>query len=103
MDLAEALNAENHQETVRQYLARGVDYNANGFVALNTAMLSGGAFVLIPKNVEMEKPLSLLFIAEASEAMRLLPRVLVIAEENSKATLSRVMRMSAKAPVLQTR
>lgn len=88
IDLAEAVNADGHQETVRQYLARGVDYNANGFVALNTAMLSGGAFVLIPKDVEMERPLSLLFISEAGEGNTAsLPRVLVVAGENSKATL----------------
>ena len=73
---------------VREYLARGVDYNSNGFVALNTAMLSGGAFVFIPRNVEMETPLSLLFISDASEVNAASwPRVLVIAEENSKATL----------------
>ena len=88
IDLAEALNAEIHQERVREYLARGVDYNRNGFVALTTAMLSGGAFVLIPRNVEIEKPLSLLFISDASELNAASgPRVLVVAEENSKATL----------------
>lgn len=88
VDLAEAFNGDSHQETVREYLARGVDYNANGFVALNTAMLSGGAFVLIPKNVEIDKPISLLFIADANEVNTASwPRVLVVAGENSKATL----------------
>ena len=70
---------------IREYLARGVGYNANGFVALNTAMLSGGAFILIPRNVEIDQPLSLLFISTGNVAS--FPRVLVIAEENSKATL----------------
>ncbi|HKR59043.1 MAG TPA: Fe-S cluster assembly protein SufD, partial [Pyrinomonadaceae bacterium] len=58
------------------------------FVALNTAMLSGGAFVFIPKNLEIVKPLSLLFISEATNKnVAAFPRVLVVAGENSKATL----------------
>ena len=88
MNLAQALMAEEHRELIREHLARTVDYNTNGFIALNTAMISGGAFVHIPRNVELEQALSLLFIAEAGgDEVTAFPRVLVIAEENSKATI----------------
>jgi Fe-S cluster assembly protein SufD len=88
MNLAQALMAEEHRELIREHLARTVDYNTNGFIALNTAMISGGAFVHIPRNVELEQPLSLLFIAEpGDDEVSAFPRVLVIAEENSKATI----------------
>ena len=60
--LDEAIKEPTYQELIREYLARGVGYNTNGFVALNTAMLASGAFVLIPRDVEIEQPLSLLFI-----------------------------------------
>ena len=83
--LDQAIQEQSYQELVREYLARGVGYNTNGFVALNTAMLSGGAFILIPGNVEIDQPLSLLFISTGNVAS--FPRVLVIGEENSKATL----------------
>ena len=85
LGLAEALESQTHQELIREHLGRGVDYNTNGFVALNTAMVANGAFVLIPKNVEIDKPLSLLFISAGNVAS--FPRVLVIAEAHSKATL----------------
>jgi len=85
VNLTEALETPTHQELIREYLGRGVGYNTNGLVALNTAMLGNGAFVLIPKNVELEQPLSLVFISTGNVAS--FPRVLVIAEANSKATL----------------
>jgi Fe-S cluster assembly protein SufD len=88
MDLREALGTESHHDLIREHLARGVDYNANGFVALNTAMIDGGAFVLIPKNTEITKLISLLFIADpAAGNVASFPRVLVVAAEHSKATL----------------
>jgi Fe-S cluster assembly protein SufD len=88
MNLSQALLEDEHRELIREHLARTVDYNTNGFIALNTAMISGGAFVHIPRNVELEQPLSLLFIAEAnSDEVAAFPRVLVIAEENSRATI----------------
>lgn len=88
IDLAKAIAAENHSELIREHLARSVDYNSNGFIALNTAMIASGAFVLIPKGVEIQRPLSLLFISDSSSGpVAAFPRVLIIAEENSKATL----------------
>lgn len=81
----EAIKEPAYQELIREYLARGVGYTTNGFVALNTAMLASGAFILIPRNVEVHKPLSLLFVSSGNVAS--FPRVLVIAESNSKATL----------------
>ena len=88
IDLAEAISTEQYQEQIREYFARGVDYNVNGFVALNTAMLSGGAFIFIPRNTEIVKPLSCLFITEANAGnVVAFPRSLILAGENSRATL----------------
>jgi Fe-S cluster assembly protein SufD len=83
--LDEAIKEPAYEEVIREYLGRGVGYNTNGFVALNTAMLASGAFILIPGNVEVHQPLSLLFLSAGTVAS--FPRVLVIAEANSKATL----------------
>lgn len=88
IDLAAAIVDENYREVVREHLARGVDYNAAGFSALNTAMFSSGAFILIPKGVEIETPLHLLFISDSANASpATFPRVLVVAEEHSRATM----------------
>ena len=49
IDLSEAIGDERYSEIVRTNLARHADYVSNGFTALNTAFVSEGAFVYIPK------------------------------------------------------
>ena len=48
IDLAAALQSEHYGLVAQEYLARVVECGENGFTALNTALISHGAFVLIP-------------------------------------------------------
>jgi Fe-S cluster assembly protein SufD len=99
MDLAVAVADERYSEIAREQLARHADFVSNGFTALNTAFTSQGAFVYIPKNVTLEVPLQLLFISDAGAENGLSsPRVLVIAEENSNATLIESYVSTTDAP-----
>jgi Fe-S cluster assembly protein SufD len=82
--LADALN--EHAEIVRERLARYADYNANSLTALNTAFVSEGALLFIPKGVRVEAPIHLLFLSEAAETVSF-PRVLIVAERGSAATV----------------
>jgi Fe-S cluster assembly protein SufD len=86
IDLGQAFADERYIDIVRTHLGRQADYVINGFTALNTAFISHGAFVLIPKGITVEAPIHLLFIAESERAANF-PRVLIIAEENSSATI----------------
>ena len=62
--------------------------NDERFVHLNTAFLSEGAVVHIPKNVALEQPIHLLFVTKADHGpLATFPRVLVILEENSQAKI----------------
>lgn len=88
IDLAEAIADANYGELIREHLARNADYNANTFTALNTAFFTSGAFILIRKGTELESPLHLNFISDPSDPDKAnFPRVLVISEENSRATV----------------
>ena len=88
LDLSEALADERYSEIARAHLARHADSVANGFTALNTAFIHHGAFVYVPKGVSLRVPLHLLFISDSDQANEVtFPRVLVVAEENSSATL----------------
>jgi Fe-S cluster assembly protein SufD len=86
IDLAQALADERYSEIARAHLSRQADYVVNGFTALNTAFINHGAFVYIPKGVIVEAPIHLFFTVQ-SESTANFPRVLVIAEENSSATI----------------
>jgi Fe-S cluster assembly protein SufD len=88
IDLAEALQSDSYRQLLQEHLARIVPYGDNGFTALNTAFIANGALVLIPKGVRIEAPLHLLFVSDAARPHTAsFPRVLVIAEENSSATI----------------
>lgn len=83
--LAEAL-AANHP-ALKPHLARYAQFNTT-FPALNTAFLSDGAFIYVPRSAVVVEPILLLFVSTASEAPTVShPRILIVAEENSQATV----------------
>jgi len=88
LDLSKAIADPTHGVTVREYLARNADYNDNGLTALNTAFLKSGVFILIPKDTKLDAPLQVTFFSDAQQPnSATFPRALVVAEENSSATL----------------
>jgi Fe-S cluster assembly protein SufD len=88
VDLFSAAADARYNKTVRKYLARNAGYHNNGLTALNTAFLQSGVFICIPKNVKLETPVQITFVTDAAaQANASFPRVLVVAEENSSATL----------------
>lgn len=73
LTLGEALKNEKYGETVKQNLARFVVPETNGFTALNSAFLSDGAFLFVPRNVKVAAPIQLLFVSTNGKAS--FPRV----------------------------
>jgi Fe-S cluster assembly protein SufD len=89
IDLSAAIEHENYGEIVREHIGRNADYVRNAFTALNTAFIgSSGVFIYIPRNVRVQVPLHVLFISAGAEPNSVtFPRVLVVAEESSGATI----------------
>lgn len=86
IDLSAAIADERYREIAWKHLAQQADYVVDGFTALNTALISHGAFVYIPRDVVVKAPLHLLFISDGAQTASF-PRVLVVAGENSSATV----------------
>ncbi len=88
LELSDALRDERYSDLIRQHLARHADYNADAFTALNTAFLSSGAFLLVSKGAVVNRPVHLLFVSdERATGSVCFPRVLVVAQADSSATL----------------
>ncbi len=88
LDLREALRGDEYETTLREYLEHPA--LANGFAALNTALFTSGLFLKIPRDVNVETPIHLLFMGETraeNPPPAGFPRVLIVAEENSSATI----------------
>ena len=86
VDLFSAAADARYNKIVRKYLARNAGYHDNGLTALNTAFVQSGVFLWIPKNVKLERPLQITFLADAENVVSF-PRLLIVAEENSSATV----------------
>ncbi len=78
--------AEAYEDkTFKANLAKGVEYDFNGFAALNTAFVEQGVFIHVPKNTKIEDPIHLVFIGENETAN--FSRVLYVGEKQSEAEI----------------
>jgi Fe-S cluster assembly protein SufD len=78
--------AKEHSDLVKKYFMKdGVKVDEHRLTALNAALLNGGVFVYVPKNVEVQEPLQAVFVREDEEAA-LFNHVIVVAEDNSSVT-----------------
>lgn len=77
--------AREHGDLVQKYLHQAVKSDENLLTALHSAMWSGGVFLYVPKNVEIDVPLQSIFLLDDSKAV-FAPHVLIVAEANSRVT-----------------
>ncbi|HEX6648154.1 MAG TPA: Fe-S cluster assembly protein SufD [Pyrinomonadaceae bacterium] len=97
IDLFNAGADARYNKIVRKYLARNAGYHNNGLTALNTAFLQSGVLIWIPKNVQLQTPLQVTFVADgATQNSANFPRLLIVAEENSTATVIESFVASSK-------
>jgi Fe-S cluster assembly protein SufD len=85
-NLASALAKDS--ALIEKYLGKYAHTASNTFAALNQAFFTDGAFIFVPKGVEVAEPVQLIYISSAKNSGEtILPRNLVIAEANSKLTV----------------
>ncbi|MBS4195240.1 Fe-S cluster assembly protein SufD [Lederbergia citri] len=78
--------AKEHPELVQKYFMKdAVKVDEHKLTALHAALLNGGAFLYIPKNVEVKDPVQSVFIFDDKEAA-MFNHVLVVADDNSSVT-----------------
>jgi Fe-S cluster assembly protein SufD len=63
-------------------------YDAHAFTALNTAFMVDGAVLQIAKDTEVDRPIHLLFVTDATAAKGMMhPRNLIVVGKHAKATI----------------
>ena len=80
MDTDSALR--EYPELFKKYFNTLVKYNENKFTALNGAVWSGGTFIYIPPNTELDRPLQSYFRIN-SKNMGQFERTLIVVDDNS--------------------
>ncbi|MFJ7738111.1 Fe-S cluster assembly protein SufD [Lysinibacillus sp. NPDC097287] len=75
-----------HSELVEKYfMTEAVKVDEHKLTALHAALVNGGVFVYVPKNVIVEEPLQVVFLNDDADAS-LFNHVLLVAEANSAVT-----------------
>ncbi|TAA71908.1 Fe-S cluster assembly protein SufD [Planococcus salinarum] len=75
-----------HGDLVKKYfMTNGVKADEHKLTALNAALMNGGAFLYVPKNVEVEEPVQVVFYHDDADAS-LFNHVIVVADTSSKVT-----------------
>lgn len=75
-----------HGDLVQKYLGTAVKSGEWKYLALNAALWAGGAFLYVPKDVEVALPVQLTQ-AIASDGRAVFPRTLIIAERNARVSI----------------
>ncbi|MGC5012090.1 Fe-S cluster assembly protein SufB [Streptosporangium sp. DT93] len=73
---------KEHEEIFKEYFGTVIPVGDNKFAALNTATWSGGSFIYVPPNVNVEIPLQAYFRIN-TENMGQFERTLIVVDENS--------------------
>ncbi len=77
---------KEHSDLVEKYFMKdAVKVDEHRLTALHAALLNGGVFVYVPKNVQIKEPIQTVFWQEDPESA-LFNHVLVVADENSELT-----------------
>ncbi len=88
-----------HADLVDAHLDTYTRGDSEVFTALNTAFLTDGLFVYVPKGAALEKPIHLIHVFDAPRDVLVQPRVLVVAEENAQVTVVETARVRGKGRV----
>jgi len=83
-DLSSAVRL--YPELVEKYLGAQVAIDNSKFAALNAAMFSGGVFLYVPKNVQIDAPIHTLY-QSTQDLSAVFPRTLAVLEEGAEAVL----------------
>ncbi|HJE19114.1 MAG TPA: Fe-S cluster assembly protein SufD [Aliicoccus persicus] len=78
--------SENHKELVEKYfMTDGVKVDEHKLAAYHAAMLNGGLFVYVPKNVKVPTPIQMVVLHDDENAS-LFNHLLLVADEGSEVT-----------------
>ncbi|MDQ0198881.1 Fe-S cluster assembly protein SufD [Neobacillus ginsengisoli] len=78
--------AREHGELLKKYfMTQSVKADEHRLTALHAALVNGGVFLYVPKNVEISEPIQAVFLQDDADA-NLFNHVIVVADDNSSVT-----------------
>ena len=85
VSLAEAL--ESPPEWLKQTLSKAGPREDDAVFALNTALMTGGVILRLPKGLTLDKPIHLIHLDGTGDPATIVTRNVIVAEESASATI----------------
>lgn len=79
--------ATQHADLVKKHLGTVVKASESKWAAMNLALFAGGAFLYVPRNVQLEEPFEIVYYV-SKDAGATYPRTLIVAEELSSVNVA---------------
>lgn len=84
-----SLKHNNHQDILEKYWNSCLPQETDALVAINTALAQEGAFVYVPKNVVVDKPIQVVYASSnVQQDLFLQTRALIVVEENAQVQIT---------------
>ncbi len=97
--MSAALNKEKYKPVIEKYFNKIA--KQDNLTSLNTAFATEGAYINIPKNTEVQKPIQIINFTTGSETATMLqPRNLIVVGENSQVQIIERHQSLTSNPVL---
>ena len=97
--MSSALSKPKYKAVIENYFNKVA--KQDNLTSLNTAFATEGAYIHIPKNVEVEKPIQIINFTTGSEAATMLqPRNLIVVDENAHVQIIERNQSLTSNPVL---
>lgn len=78
---------EKYPKLVQKYLlAKSLKPTDNRLISLNLALMNGGSFLYVPKNVQVKDSIQAIYLQDNNVKKDFVPHVLVVADEGSELT-----------------
>ncbi|MBS1752069.1 MAG: Fe-S cluster assembly protein SufD [Bacteroidetes bacterium] len=84
---------------LKLYLSKFIPLQKNPFAALNTALFQNGIVIEAEKNAIVDKPIHLIHVYNAEDPVFIHPRLLVIANRNSKLQVVESVFVTGESPL----
>ncbi|MGX7014101.1 Fe-S cluster assembly protein SufD [Vagococcus silagei] len=86
---------QEHGDLMKEYfMTKAVKYDEDRLTSFHAAMLNGGVFLYVPKNVVVKDAFEALFYHNAQDNSAFIKHVLIVADENSELTYVERMQSS---------
>ena len=97
--MSAALSKNKYASVIKKHFNKSIE-KSDSLSQLNTAFSKEGAYVHIPKNIVLEKPIEIIHFATGNEAALMLqPRNLIVLEENSQVEIIETHQSLTENPI----